>query len=159
MERLTDKSFTKACCDPWDYCGLDSVCKKDCFRPTPCKIPTLIYRLAQIEDILGDNYDLEYLKKLLSQNKKTVKMQYVRTNLSYSFDTIVYKFYQDGKFKRERSVSINELEEYEKSLKRNGWERAYTEKEIKEMEEDIKRIKEKLNNSERLFEAAKEKTI
>lgn len=51
MERLTDKIITKACNDPWDLCELDSVCKRDCYKPTPCKIPHVVYRLAQIEDI------------------------------------------------------------------------------------------------------------
>lgn len=63
MERLTDKMLTKACNDPWDYCGLDAHCTRHCTQPTPCKIPALVHRLAKIENILGDNYDLERLKE------------------------------------------------------------------------------------------------
>ena len=64
MERLTDKSLTKACNDPWDYCGLDNVCARNCHKPTPCKLPKMIHRLAEIEDILGDDYDLRHLRGL-----------------------------------------------------------------------------------------------
>ena len=63
MERLTDKMLTKACNDPWDYCGLDAHCTRHCTQPTPCKIPALVHRLAKIEDILGDNYDLDRLRE------------------------------------------------------------------------------------------------
>lgn len=63
MERLTNKSLTHACNDPWDYCGMDSVCTKDCFKPTPCNLPKIIHRLAEIEDILGDSYDLDKLRE------------------------------------------------------------------------------------------------
>lgn len=65
MERLTDKMLTKACNDPWDYCGLDAHCTRHCTQPTPCKIPALVHRLAKIEDILGDNYDLDRLRELV----------------------------------------------------------------------------------------------
>ena len=65
MERLTDKSLTKACNDPWDYCGLDNVCARNCHKPTPCKLPKMIHRLAEIEDILGDGYDLRRLRGLV----------------------------------------------------------------------------------------------
>lgn len=64
MERLTNKNLTKACNDPWDYCGLDSVCKRDCHKPTPCKLPKIVHRLAEIEDILGDDYNLDRLREL-----------------------------------------------------------------------------------------------
>lgn len=50
MKRMTSKNLRRACNDPWDYCGLDSVCKRDCFKPEPCKIPKLIDRLAAYED-------------------------------------------------------------------------------------------------------------
>lgn len=65
MERLTSKDLTKACNDPWDYCGLDDVCARNCHKPTPCKLPKMIHRLAEIEDILGDDYDLEHLRGLV----------------------------------------------------------------------------------------------
>ena len=67
MERLTDKRLTKACNDPWDYCGLDNVCARNCQKPTPCKLPKMIRRLAEIEDILGDNYDLNRLEVIVNQ--------------------------------------------------------------------------------------------
>ena len=50
MERLTSTNLRKACNDPWDYCGLDNVCKRDCFEPTSCKIPKIVDRLAAYED-------------------------------------------------------------------------------------------------------------
>lgn len=65
MERLTSKDLTKACNDPWDYCGLDNVCARNCHKPTPCKLPKMIHRLAEIEDILGDDYDLWRLRGLV----------------------------------------------------------------------------------------------
>lgn len=64
MERLTDKMLTEACNDPWDYCGLDAHCTRHCTQPTPCKIPALVHRLAKIENILGDEYDLDRLREL-----------------------------------------------------------------------------------------------
>lgn len=69
MERLTDKTITKACNDTWDLCGLGAVCKRDCHNPTPCKIPSVVYRLAQIEDILGDTYDLDRLRELIAADR------------------------------------------------------------------------------------------
>ena len=50
MDRLTDKNTNKCCNDTWDLCGLDDVCKRDCWKPTPCKIPRMVYRLAEYED-------------------------------------------------------------------------------------------------------------
>ena len=69
MERLTNKNLRKACNDPWDYCGLDNVCKRNCFKPTPCKIPKIVDRLAAIEDILGDDYDIDRLRELVQADK------------------------------------------------------------------------------------------
>lgn len=69
MNRITDKDITKGCNDTWDLCGLDSVCKRDCYKPTPCMIPKIVYRLAQIEDVLGDEYDLDRLKELVEADK------------------------------------------------------------------------------------------
>lgn len=65
---------------------------------------------------------------------------YVRTNLSYGFDTLVYRFYKEGKLKREKSVPIDKLDEYEESLAKNGWERLYTEQEINRVEEEIEKL-------------------
>lgn len=70
MERLTNKNFTKACNDPGDYCGLDRVCKRDCYKPEPCKIPKLLHRLAEIKDILGDDYDLDRLRELVEADRE-----------------------------------------------------------------------------------------
>ena len=69
MERLTNKNLTRACNDPGDYCGLDSVCKRDCHKPAPCKIPGIVHRLAEIEDILGDDYDLGRLRELVEADR------------------------------------------------------------------------------------------
>ena len=49
-KRLTDKDTNKICFDTWELCGLDSVCKRDCWKPTPCKIPKIVTRLAKLED-------------------------------------------------------------------------------------------------------------
>lgn len=49
-KRLTDRDVTKVCFDPWELCGLDDVCKRDCIKPEPCKIPQMIRRLAELED-------------------------------------------------------------------------------------------------------------
>lgn len=49
-ERLTDRDITKVCFDTWELCGLDDVCKRDCRKPEPCKIPQMILRLAKLED-------------------------------------------------------------------------------------------------------------
>lgn len=86
-------------------------------------------------------------------------MQYVRTNLSHGFGNLVYRLYQDGKFQKEKVVYKNKIGDYEEFLEKNGWERAYTEEEIKEMEGDIRRTKDKLDDLENLFKAAKEKMI
>ena len=48
--RLTDRDVTKVCFDTWELCGLDDVCKRDCRKPEPCKIPQIILRLAELED-------------------------------------------------------------------------------------------------------------
>lgn len=69
MERLTDKMLTEACNDPWDYCGLDAHCTRHCTQPTPCKIPALVHRLAKIENILGDNYDLDELREMVQAKR------------------------------------------------------------------------------------------
>ena len=58
MERLTNPDLTKACCDPWDYCGLDKDCRRDC---KGCKLPAQIYRLAMYEDTGFDPAEIEAL--------------------------------------------------------------------------------------------------
>lgn len=50
MDRLTHKESTKCSMSPWDWCGLDKDCKRDCFNPEPCRIPELARRLAEYED-------------------------------------------------------------------------------------------------------------
>lgn len=59
MDRLTDKDTNKVCFDTWELCGLDYVCKRDCHKPTPCKIPKIIRRLADLEDKLENGQLLE----------------------------------------------------------------------------------------------------
>lgn len=50
MERFFDKDSTKCSMSPWDWCGLDKDCKRDCWKPTPCKIPEMARRLAEYQD-------------------------------------------------------------------------------------------------------------
>lgn len=54
-KRLTDRDITKVCFDTWELCGLDDVCKRDCRKPEPCKIPQMILRLAELEDGIEHN--------------------------------------------------------------------------------------------------------
>lgn len=49
-KRLTDRDVTKVCFDPWELCGLNDLCTRDCRKPEPCKIPQIIHRLAELED-------------------------------------------------------------------------------------------------------------
>lgn len=50
-KRLTpEHGWKNACYDTWEICGLDSVCKRDCREPIPCKIPQMLYRLAEFEE-------------------------------------------------------------------------------------------------------------
>lgn len=90
MERLTNKNLTKACNDPWDYCGLDSVCTRDCHKPTPCKLPKIVHRLAAIEDILGDDYDLDRLRELVEADRDGRCVV-----LPCKFGDPVYRIYDD----------------------------------------------------------------
>ena len=50
MNRLTREDINKVCYDCWELCELDDVCNRDCFKPTPCKIPSMISKLAKYED-------------------------------------------------------------------------------------------------------------
>lgn len=50
MERLTPDNLKTVCYDTWELCGIDHECKRDCCKPTPCKIPKIIYLLGQYED-------------------------------------------------------------------------------------------------------------
>lgn len=55
----------------WQIKGADnSTCEDVCKEQgengcTQCPINKAIYRLAQIENILGDNYDLDLLRKIM----------------------------------------------------------------------------------------------
>ena len=51
MDRLTDKDTLKVAFDTWELCGIDHECQRDCRKPTPCKIPQIITRLANYEDL------------------------------------------------------------------------------------------------------------
>lgn len=69
MERLTNPLSTKCSMDPWDWCGLDNVCTRDCFKPTPCKIPIMARRLAEYEDIGLKPDEIARLRAELEQVK------------------------------------------------------------------------------------------
>ena len=58
MDRLTDPAITNRGNDPWDYCGLDKDCRRDC---KGCKLPAQIYRLAMYEDTGFDPAEIEAL--------------------------------------------------------------------------------------------------
>lgn len=78
MERLTNKDIGKVCFDTWELCGLDNVCKRDCWKPTPCKIPDIVYGLAAYEETGLTPDDINKLNgfeqsqcaKLLAENAK-----------------------------------------------------------------------------------------
>ena len=63
-KRLTDRDITKVCFDTWELCGLDDVCKRDCRKPEPCKIPQIILRLAKLEDKIEAGTLVELLCKV-----------------------------------------------------------------------------------------------
>ena len=121
MDRLTNPNFTKACCDPWDYCGLDKDCRRDC---KGCKLPAQIYRLAMYEDTgfvpaeieallghqsqaappvrkrqrvqivrCGDRDDLETLNNLLAEGWQVSAVSQVQGFSSSRFDVEPYTEY------------------------------------------------------------------
>ena len=121
MERLTDKSLTKACNDPWDYCGLDDVCARNCHKPTPCKLPKMIHRLAEIENILGDDYDLRRLRGLVEANAASrrdkpltqadlAQMHFERVWIDYGPDEDGKRCGEDGVVLYGRLYSIDALD-------------------------------------------------
>ena len=63
-KRLTDRDITKVCFDTWELCGLDDVCKRDCRKPEPCKIPRIIHRLAELEDKIENGTLVECIRKV-----------------------------------------------------------------------------------------------
>lgn len=63
IERLTpEHGWNNASYDPWEICGLDSVCERDCHEPEFCAIPKMLRRLAEYEDI---GLTPEQIKKLI----------------------------------------------------------------------------------------------
>lgn len=131
MERLTDKSLTKACNDPWDYCGLDHVCKRDCHKPEPCRIPKMVHRLAEIEDVLGDTYDLGRLRELVEADRdgRCVVLpcgegdRLSRGGLEYIADhwnITLTAFAKDAAAKAGERLGIFSVEESEQAFKERG---------------------------------------
>lgn len=63
-ERLTPvHGWMNASYDTWELCGLDHVCKRDCWEPAPCKIPKMLYRLAEYESTGLSPSEIEALKE------------------------------------------------------------------------------------------------
>lgn len=71
MERISDKSPCLNCCSDQQI-GNPDVWQSDCYRCE--KLPNwkakVIDRLAAIEDILGDDYDLDRLKELVEADRE-----------------------------------------------------------------------------------------
>lgn len=121
MERLTNKDLTKACNDPWDYCGLDDVCARNCHKPTPCRLPKMIHRLAEIEDILGNNYELDRLRNLTKVNfaprfdepltkSDLEKMHFERVRIDYGVNEDGEQCGEDGVVLYGKLYSIDALD-------------------------------------------------
>lgn len=55
MERLTVNDLNKVCYDPWELCGMDSYCAKDCHEEggctKGCHILKMYRKLAEYEDL------------------------------------------------------------------------------------------------------------
>lgn len=67
MERLTEKHFKKA--DGF-YVKCSGHCYKEDFSCEDCgEFEKLVDRLGQIEDILGNTYDLDHLRELVEADK------------------------------------------------------------------------------------------
>ncbi len=71
MERISNKSPCLDCCSDRQI-GNPDVWQSDCYRCQ--KLPNwkakVINRLATIEDILGDNYDLDCLKEIVQADRE-----------------------------------------------------------------------------------------
>ena len=71
MERISDKSPCLNCCSDRQI-GNPDVWQSDCYRCE--KLPNwkakVIDRLAAIEDILGDDYDLDRLKEMVEADRE-----------------------------------------------------------------------------------------
>lgn len=64
MERLTDKNWRNL--DPWECCGQDNYCQRDCHESggctSGCLVPKIYRRLAELED-LAEAENTEYIKR------------------------------------------------------------------------------------------------
>lgn len=87
MERLTDKSPCLNCNSDRQI-GNPNVWQTDCYRCE--KMPNwksmVIDRLSKIEDVLGDNYDINRLKELVQADRegRCVVLQYKKNDVAYS---------------------------------------------------------------------------
>ena len=74
MNRLTKEDTNKVCYDCWELCELDDVCKRDCFKPTPCKIPSMISKLAKYEDTGFEPNELQkVIKKQIPKKPEIIE--------------------------------------------------------------------------------------
>jgi hypothetical protein len=71
MERLTPDNLKTVCYDTWELCGLDHECKRDCWKPTPCKIPGMIRLLGQYEDTGLTPEEITAMQNGLNAYKRT----------------------------------------------------------------------------------------
>ena len=84
MNRLTKEDTNKVCYDCWELCELDDVCKRNCFEPTPCKIPSMISKLAKYEDTGVEPEEIkEALEKQIPKNPRFEDYGYVNGELVY----------------------------------------------------------------------------
>lgn len=117
MERLTERnknSFAMAACCGKD-CEYNYVCEVGGFGE--CRgMDDIIARLADIEDILGDDYDLDRLRELVEAHRDRRCVIYQK---GFPVASTYYKQI-DGLCVREASGVVSE-EEYEAAVKR-GWD-------------------------------------
>lgn len=67
MERLTEQHYKKS---DGHYMKCSEYCEKEDLRCDECKeFDELVDRLGIIEDILGDNYDLDHLRELVEADR------------------------------------------------------------------------------------------
>lgn len=65
MDRIT-KSFGTI----YSHCGVSNFCERSsCYYPYPCEYQKLYSRILEIEDILGDTYDLDRLRELVQADQ------------------------------------------------------------------------------------------
>ena len=94
MNRLTREDINKVCYDCWELCELDDVCNRDCFKPTPCKIPSMISKLAKYEDTGLEPDELqEALEKQIPKKPITVDKWAMCLNCfekyGFSYDVLI----------------------------------------------------------------------